>query len=224
VATVRAGLALTLLLVPAAIMLSDAHWFAPVFLTFPAAVVVHVTQRYPDTRRLVGWLQGWVMVFQLPVYALTVNVAARRGRLKAAACAIALLHLTAIVVGGPWSWGPSLDGFSRRLRDAAGEGARDCGVVPHPEPRGRALDCARTALADGAAFSVGFQVQGIDSTIYRGLARPARGSATGIDWDGVSGVVPLSVIRETHCAQPSIQEETAAPGSNADRPDRRGRW
>jgi hypothetical protein len=206
------GWLLTLVLAPATFLLRDtdtdaAVRFAPLLLTFPVAVTLAAAQRYAD-----HWLPwGWAMLFQLPAYALVAWVAARRNRLKTAAIALAAVHLAAIVAGGPWWWGPSLVHFSRRLRETASADARDCGVVDLGQPRASALACARESLASGAAFSIGLQVMGIDSTVYVGLARPAGGSTTEVQWDsdgsGGSNLVPLSRIHQALCAHPSIQEE-----------------
>jgi hypothetical protein len=198
---------ITLVLGPTAIMLRDTDRMAPVLVAFPVAVVIAVAQRHADARLPVGW----VMLFQWPAYALILLVAARRSRLKAAAIAVALLHVAAIVFGSPWSWGPSLADFSRRLRETAGADARHCGVVDLWQPRASALACARESLASDAPFSVGLQVMGIDSTIYLGLARSAGGRTTELHWDsdgsGGSNLVPLSNLYDRPCAHPSIQEE-----------------
>lgn len=212
---------LALVLMPATVLLRDTDRdavvrYAPLVLAFPNAVVLAAAQRHAD-----GWLPwGWVMLFQWPVYALVVWTAARRGRTKAAAIAVAVLHLAAVVAGAPWSWGPSLGDFARHLRQTAGPAARDCGIVAYEAPYQNAVACARGALADGTAFSVGFQVMGIDSAIYLGLARPAGGSTVEVHWDsdmsGGSNLVPLSNLYDLPCPRPSIQDEDGSPGIECD--------
>ena len=207
---------LTLVLAPATMMLRDDDRFAPLLLTFPIAVSLAAAQRYAEE-----WLPwGWAMLFQLPVYTLVALAAARRSRLKAAAIGIASVHLAAVVLGSPWSWGPSLGDFSRRLRERAGADGRDCGVVAFDHPHLSAVVCARDALADGTAFLVGFQQQGIDSTIYVGLARPAGRDLVAVHWDsdasGGGNLVPLSTLYELPCRHPSIQDERGGPGIECD--------
>jgi hypothetical protein len=79
--------------------------------------------------------------------------------------------------------GPSLDEFAHTLREAGGPDAQDCGLISLSESRASAVSCATKAIAEGRPFSVGFQVQGIDSRIYLGLARAASGKTERFYWD-----------------------------------------
>jgi hypothetical protein len=114
----------------ARLALRPSEWIAPTLLTFPMAVVIACAQRYADVRLPTFW----IMLFQFPAYALALIAAARSNRLKRGAIAIASMHFAAVVAGGPWSWGPSLESFSRRLRDTAGADARECGIVGLADP------------------------------------------------------------------------------------------
>jgi hypothetical protein len=202
---------LTVTLALARLALRPSEWIAPTLLTFPMAVVIACAQRYADVRLPTFW----IMLFQFPAYALALIAAARSNRLKRGAIAIASMHFAAVVAGGPWSWGPSLESFSRRLRDTAGADARECGIVGLADPSSNAIACARDASKTGASFSVGFQEMGIDSRIYVGLARPSGGAASIIHWDsdtwGGGNLVPLRRLYQRHCANPSISEEEGRP-------------
>ena len=153
---------------------------------------------------------------QLPLYALIARVAVRRQHSRAAMPAIVALHLAGIALGSPLSWGPSLPGFGRTLARAAGPAARDCGCVPLAGDRTAAVRCSRAALAAGQPFFVAFQVMGIDSTIYTGLAYRGPGQATRIVWDsditGGSNLVPIRRIHQSPCPSPTIRvAESASP-------------
>ncbi len=153
---------------------------------------------------------------QLPVYALIVRAGIHRRRSRPAMATVVALHLAGIALGSPLFWGPSLSEFGRRLAEAAGPGARDCGSVPLPHDRTAAVCCARAALAAGQPFFVAFQVMGIDSTIYEGLAYRASGQATRILWDsditGGYNLVPLRRIHQAACPLPAIRDaESGSP-------------
>jgi hypothetical protein len=155
------------------------------------------------------------LLCELPLYALVARLGARRGNARRAAAAIGALHLFAMGLGGPFFWGPSLHAYGRVLREAAGADSRDCGVVPLPQRRDGAVSCAQAALAEGAPFSVAFQVMGIDSTIYVGLAYRADGTPARIVWDSdVSGgynLVPIRKIHKEDCSKPSIANADDSP-------------
>ena len=179
----------------------------PLVIFFPFAAALCATLLHRSV------LVGLAFLGQLPVYALVARAGVRRQRPRAAAAAVVLLHLAGITLGSPLFWGPSHAAFGRRLAEAAGPGAQDCGLVPLAAGRAAAINCARTALAEGRPFFVAFQVMGIDSTIYEGLASPAPGHATRILWDSdVSGgynLVPLRRIHETACGAPGIDDVDA---------------
>ena len=106
--------------------------------------------------------------------------------------------------------GPSLQDYEETLRLAAGAGARDCGVVALPASRAAAVSCARTALQSGEPFFVAFQVQGVDSTIYRGVVRPLPGRAIVLTWDsdvtGGSSLAAQRRIFSRDCPGPAVLE------------------
>lgn len=190
----------------------------PLVILFPfAAVVATAVQR-------TSLLLPVVLLGQLPAYALFARAGARRHHPRAAGTAILLLHLAAVGLGGPMSWGPSLAAYKRCVLAAAGPEARDCGVVPLGQDRGAAVACARAALAEARPFSVAFQVMGIDSTIYVRLAHRTGGQATRILWDsdvtGGYNLVPLRRIHQEACTTPTIADaERTSPISCGERRD-----
>jgi hypothetical protein len=154
---------------------------------------------------------GVALFSQLPVYALIVRAGVRRRHSRTAMAAVVALHLAGMVLGSPLFWGPSLPAFGRRLAETAGPGARDCASVALPHDRTAAVSCARGALAAGQPFFVAFQVMGIDSTIYEGLAYRAPGQATRILWDshitgGYNLVPPLRRIHQAACPSPAMDD------------------
>jgi hypothetical protein len=190
----------------------------PLAILFPFAAVVSTTKL-----RMSG-LVAVALFCQLPAYALVMRAGVRRQHSRTAAAAILLLHLAGIGLGGPLSWGPSLPAYGHKLAEAAGPKARECGIVALPQDRGGATNCARAALAEGRSFSVAFQVLGIDSTIYVGLAYRARGEAMRMVWDSdVSGgynLVPIRHIHQESCPVPAIRDaEKTSPISCGERPD-----
>lgn len=151
-----------------------------------------------------------VLLGQLPFYALVARLAVRRDAPRGAALAVAVLHLVGLVLASPLSWGPSLAAFERRLQEVAGPRAERCGVVLLRQDRSAAARRAQAALDAGRPFVVAFQRQGIDSTIYEGLASRGRGPAVLVSWDGdASGgghLVPVRRMRERACAAPAIDD------------------
>ena len=102
------------------------------------------------------------------------------------------------------------------VREAAGPDARDCGSVSLGKDRANAVSCSNTALGEHRSFSVVFQVMGIDSTIYIGLARRRAGQAEQLTWDshvsGGYGLIARRRIFRRPCPGASIQDsEGVAP-------------
>lgn len=136
---------------------------------------------------------------------------------RSARCApcVVLCIVIAAASATQCSAGPSLNEFVRTLREAAGPGAHDCGVIPLSKPRQGAISCAQNALTQGRAFTVAFQLQGIDSTIYMGLARDANGKTERLSWDsdvfGGARLFAKPQIFRRPCQRPSLKDSGAAP-------------
>jgi hypothetical protein len=177
----------------------------PTLVLFPFAAAVSTTELH-RSGAVAAALFG-----HLPVYALIARVGVRRQHSRTAMATVAAFHLAGIVLGSPLFWGPSLPAFGRRLAETAGPGARDCGVVPLSRDRAAAISCARSELTEGRPFYVAFQVMGIDSTIYEGLAYRGPGQATRILWDsditGGYNLVPIRRIREETCSALAIAND-----------------
>ena len=106
--------------------------------------------------------------------------------------------------------GPSFEEYKRVLHQAAGDESRDCGIVSLPTSRKEAVECAEGALREGASFYVSFQVQGIDSVIYRGLVRTVDGTSESIRWDsdisgGHAAHAKRRIFRDP-CKNPSVRD------------------
>jgi hypothetical protein len=83
--------------------------------------------------------------------------------------------------------GPSFDEFRSIVKDLAGAGARDCGLIPLRETDHRLLACAKDAIARKDPFSIIVKRQGIDSEVFSGIARSKNGELWGVDWDSDIG-------------------------------------
>lgn len=110
--------------------------------------------------------------------------------------------------------GPSLQEYLSLLQERAGTGSKDCGVVRLLHPRSEAVRCAQAALEDRTPFRVVFQVQGIDSEIFHGLAVDARGNASWLRWDSDSygggyRFFTRAWVKEEACSHPVVVD--AAP-------------
>jgi hypothetical protein len=116
--------------------------------------------------------------------------------------------------------GPSFQEYLSLLNERAGANSKDCGVVRLTQPHSGAVSCAQAALKDRTPFMVVFQVQGIDSEIFHGLAVNARGNATRLRWDsdaygGGHPFATRSWVKKEACPQPFVSMELHL--SNADR-------
>jgi len=202
---------LTVLLIPLVLHVAMGIYDtrAPFVVLFPFGALAAVAKTY------VHIPPGFLMLGQLPLYALLVRAGARAGHLRSSIGAVALVHLLAVGLGSPISWGPSLEEFKAALREASGSRATDCGVIELNEPRAAAASCASDALAQGESFSVAFQVMGVDSTIYIGLAQRGGSVATRLVWDsditGGYNLVPLRRIDREPCRVPSVQATHGTP-------------
>jgi hypothetical protein len=111
--------------------------------------------------------------------------------------------------------GPSFEEYLSLLNERAGTSPKDCGVVRLRQPRSGAARCAQTALEGRTPFMVVFQVQGIDTEIFHGLAVNASGNATWLQWDSDSygGGHPFITkpwIKKEACSQPVVVDATPA--------------
>jgi hypothetical protein len=79
--------------------------------------------------------------------------------------------------------GPSFESYVAKLLDRAGDNATDCGVARLSEPRSPVVECGQEALSSRAPFVAIFEVQGIDSHIFTGVAVNAAGEAFRLRWD-----------------------------------------
>lgn len=99
--------------------------------------------------------------------------------------------------------GPSFESYFARLLDYAGPNAMNCGVVTLKESRSSVVTCGQQALASHTPFVAIFQVRGIDSEIFTGVAVKASGEAVRLRWDsdatGGSGFAPARRIFEEDC-------------------------
>jgi hypothetical protein len=118
--------------------------------------------------------------------------------------------------------GPSFDEYRSLVAKAAGEGATDCGVVKLGASKDEAIRCAESALGAREAVFVVFQVQGIDSQIFMGLAVDRVGKGTRLMWDsdaygGGSRFMSKSWIDEVPCSRPALTQKnetvTCSPGA-----------
>jgi hypothetical protein len=116
---------------------------------------------------------------------------------------------SALLAGSGCHSGPSFDQYRKRLSERAGPDAVDCGLVRLGSDRSQAVKCAASGLENRQAVHVIFQVQGIDSSIFHGLAVTADGKGTWLMWDDdtYGHGRPLhaqSWIDEKPCIDPSV--------------------
>ena len=76
-----------------------------------------------------------------------------------------------------------LERFHSALRALAGPETKSCGLVPLHESAEQPVSCALSSLASGTAFEVGFQLRGIDSQIWEGLALRKSGTPQYVRFD-----------------------------------------
>jgi hypothetical protein len=99
--------------------------------------------------------------------------------------------------------------YAAELRERAGAGARDCGVVALGSPHQESLGCATASLATKRPFFVAFQVMGIDSQVYRGLVLTQQGTTERGTWDsdvwGGSRRTAEHRITWRPCAAPTLK-------------------
>ena len=129
------------------------------------------------------------------------------GRVPVALSAVAL---TAFAMAG-CNTGPSLKEYRSRLAKTSGDGAVDCGLIRLGSSRVRAVSCVRSALTAHRPVFVAFQVIGMDSEFFRGLAVNKDGRAVELRWDGDvwggSHFAKESRVDERPCSQPSVLDD-----------------
>jgi hypothetical protein len=107
--------------------------------------------------------------------------------------------------------GPSFESFQAFVKRKAGANSEDCGVVRLRSSRVDAIAYSQTANLKRKAFSVVFQVQGIDSTIFHGQAVDTDGHGVFLQWDsnikGEGSLFAISRIDERACPKPNVADE-----------------
>lgn len=119
---------------------------------------------------------------------------------------LALLTTTACAASGP-----NYADFASKVSAWPGRTAEDCGAAAlRSAGREIALDCARRALAEGRPFYVVVQVQGVDSSLFQGLASRGRRDSMLFWFDsditGGGGAHPESRFTERPCTDPAVTE------------------
>jgi hypothetical protein len=132
----------------------------------------------------------------------------RADRFHLGRCTLLICALLAF----PAACGPSFDRYHLLLINESGASGRSCGVIERGESPEATASCAQEALAAGSPFFVVFEVQGIDSHIFRGLAVNDRGEATFAQWDsdgygGSRGPFKKPWIRQASCPAPTVTAE-----------------
>lgn len=98
---------------------------------------------------------------------------------------VSMQRVVVFVVASAWVAGCRADcELNPVLRGAAGPGAVACGRAPLSGDQAAAHRCAVEALRAGRAFWVEWQVQGIDSEVWMGVAGAAGGGGYQYLWDG----------------------------------------
>ena len=122
--------------------------------------------------------------------------------------ALVLAAYAAIGGTGCASRGPSLTEFEASVRSWAGADARDCGKVLLRADRSSAMDCVRQEIGRGAPFFVIVQVQGVDSTLFHGLASQRQSSSQMFFYDsditGGGGVRSRPRVHQRPCVAPKV--------------------
>jgi hypothetical protein len=128
----------------------------------------------------------------------------------------ALALTTVVAIATACTSGPSFRAYLNELANAAGVGGQDCGVVAYGQPRAQAIECAAAALKVHRPVWVAFQVLGIDSQIYMGLAVNSAGQAWRITWGSdSSGGAPLiasRVMDREICSLPEVANRAEGQG------------
>ena len=72
----------------------------------------------------------------------------------------------------------------KALKESSGAGALACGTVKLGEDAAAAVECARTALAAKKPFWFAAQIQGTDSSLWRGVAlEPGKNNVWVLSYD-----------------------------------------
>jgi hypothetical protein len=107
------------------------------------------------------------------------------------------------------SSGPSFEDFEMAVSSWAGTTALNCGEgLLRDESRSTALACAQRAIDEGRPFFVTIQVQGIDSTLFQGLASRGRRDSRLFWYDsdiyGGGGLGGESRLEDRSCTDPVV--------------------
>ena len=110
---------------------------------------------------------------------------------------------------------PYTAGFRKQLLEIAGDAAFDCGSVPLSQPAGSSATCATEALAARKPFFVAFQVRGIDSQIWDGLALGSDGQSRIVRFDsdpsGGHRFFARPRVSIDPCSSPKLPEQSGEP-------------
>jgi hypothetical protein len=102
--------------------------------------------------------------------------------------------------------------FQSSLHEIGGSGAKSCGLVALHQTTEQSVSCALASLVSHSPFTVGFQLQGIDSQIWVGLAMSKNGTPQLVHFDSdPSGgaVFPHPIVVVAACPSPTISVSPA---------------
>ena len=127
------------------------------------------------------------------------------GHFTAAALAIIL---SSVILS---ACGPSFESYRDLVRRKSAGNSEECGIVTLRASRAEAIKCAQLSLSQRRPVNVIFQVQGVDSRIFHGLAVDGSGNAVLLQWDsdvkGGSGFYPTSQLGELTCPKPNVADD-----------------
>lgn len=113
--------------------------------------------------------------------------------------------------------GPSCSGkcnLEHEVKEMAGSGAADCGVVPLNAERGPTDFCVVQAFQNGKPFHARYERRGTDSHVAVGVARSSNGMVVILSYDGDpggGGGDGRPVVKKSACEAPRVRPSPLTP-------------
>ena len=124
---------------------------------------------------------------------------------------LAILAIMFLSTGGTPTQAQMREALERELDRFRAAGTVMCGVVPKGGSRFDAIRCARTSIGSQTPFLVVFQVQGVDSDVWSGLAGSTAGHVQMLTFDSSPHGQPQTraeyFVTSRDCVAPTLAED-----------------
>jgi hypothetical protein len=95
--------------------------------------------------------------------------------------------------------------FVSKLKQLAGETAKECGIAPLPTDSASVLSCGAESLSHNKPFWLAIEISGSAPYVWKGFSQSTTGSVFEVDFQWISPRLLDSRTKMKLCGQPAIE-------------------